>query len=155
MPATVTLTSTTLLQTVGASDSQVILASTTGVLPGLRLFVDREMMRVVSLGPTGSLGQLVNVRRGVDSTASAAHSSTSTVWIGTPDQFYYFDPVGRPDATTLVSPWINVRNGAIWFAQGDATPSDSANRWWQQMTTTYDVDGFGNVAPTVNPSAST
>ena len=155
MPATVTLTSTTLLQTVGVSDSQVVLASTTGLVPGMCLFVDRELMGFLGFGPASSLGTLVNVRRGLDGTTAQAHSSTVTVYIGTPDQFYHQDPWGRPDATTLVSPWINVRNGAVWFAQGDATPSDTANRWWQQRVTTYDVDGFGNVAPTVNPTAST
>lgn len=155
MPATVTLTSTTLLQTVGASDSQIVLASTTGLVPGVRLFVDRELMGFLSLGPVSSLGTLVNVRRGMDGTATAPHSSTATVYIGSPEQFYFYDPVGRPDATTLVSPWINVRNGAVWYAQGDATPSDTANRWWQIAATTYGVDGFGNVVPTVDPTAST
>ena len=46
MPATVTLATTTLTGAVGPSNDTVVLASTAGVLPGLRLFIEGELFKV-------------------------------------------------------------------------------------------------------------
>ena len=124
MPATVTLPTTTLGVGVLDKDTLVSLASTSGVFAGIRLFIDGELMKVVSL----DVDPWVRVIRGVDGTSAAPHPSTATVYIGRGDQFYQNDPVGRPPAAIPVSPYINVINGSVWFAQGDTTPSLSANR---------------------------
>ncbi len=125
MPATVTLSSTTLSQNVDRASTSVTLASTSGVLPGLRLYCEGELMAVQSLG----VGTNVNVRRGVDGTPGAPHSSTATVYIGQADQFYSQDPVGRPSGATAVSPYINAINGTVWLAQGDVLPTGQSFRW--------------------------
>lgn len=148
MPATVTLATTTLTDAIGVLARQVRLSSTAGIIPDLRLWIDRELMRVVSLG----IDPWVHVIRGVDGTATAAHSSSSPVTIGRADQFYQQDPVGMPPAAIAVSPWINTQNGNVWFAQGDAQGS---SRWWQLQTTSYDVGAFGVRTAVLNPTSST
>lgn len=148
MPATTTLATTTLNQSCGASDSQIKVASTSGLTAGIRLWVDRELMSVVSLG---AVSPWVNVRRGVDGTAGAAHSLGSTLTVGSADQFYESDPVGAPPNVVLVSPWINVRSGDVWFAQGEAL----GTRWWQKQTTTYSAGPLGVRVKTQDPTSST
>ena len=147
MPATVTLSSTTLKTAAGASDTSVQVSSVSGLVPGLRLFVDGELMAVTSLG----LGTWVNVRRGVDGSAAAAHPAMASVLIGRADQFYSVDPTGRPPDQVTVSPWVNVINGAVWFAQGDP----QGMRWWQQQTTTYGTGPLGIQSTSLNPTSST
>lgn len=151
MPATVTLSSTTLATGTGAADPQVKVSSVSGLTPGIRLFVDGELMSVVSLG----LGTSVNVRRGVDGTAAAAHPQMATVWIGRADQFFQTDPVGQPAASVLVSPYINAANGSVWFAQGDSGPSSLSVRWWQQQITSNSVGPLGIITSSPSPTAST
>ena len=153
MPATVTLNTTTLAAFAAIGDTQVCLASTSGLVPGTRLWVDRELMAVVSLGPTSSAGPLVNVRRGVDGTATTDHASNAVVTIGRSDQFYSSDPDGRPPEAIPVSPYINVNNGNVWFARGDA--SATSNRWWQLQTVTYGAGAFGVVSVALDPTSST
>jgi hypothetical protein len=77
MAATVTLSTTTLAAAVTVTDGQVKVVSTAGIVPGLRLYIDQELLTVVSLG----IGTAVTVRRGVDGTATTAHASTATVRI--------------------------------------------------------------------------
>ena len=139
MPATYTLATTTLVNQVGPSDSSVLVASVTGILAGMRLYVDTESMQVLSFGPVSGI---VNVKRGVDGTSASTHSSSSTVWIATGDQLYTQNPVGAPPVAVLVLPWINVLTGEIWYPYGDeaATPS---LRWWQKETVTQGVGSLG------------
>ena len=151
MPATVTLSSTTLATGTGASDKQIKVSSTSGLTAGIRLFIERELMSVVSLG----VGTWVNVLRGVDGTAATAHPIAATAWIGRADQFYQTDPVGRPPMSPPVSPHINVRNGVVWFAQGDAGPDGLSNRWWQQQEVTHEVGPLGILRVSTDVSAST
>lgn len=151
MPATVTLSTTTIASPVGRNDAQVKVASTSGLTPGIRLFVDRELMQVVSLG----VSSLVNVRRGVDGTAADRHNANSTVYIGAGDQFYTYDPTGVPPDAILVSPWINVRTGDIWLAEGDPDPTGTLPRWWQKQTTTRAIGPLGIRTVTLDPTSST
>lgn len=151
MPATVTLPSTTLGVGVADKDTLVSLVSTSGVYTGLRLYIDGELMKVVSL----DVDPWVRVIRGVDGTAAAPHPSTATVYVGRGDQFYQSDPTGRPPAAIPVSPYINVINGAVWFAQGDIAPSVSANRWWQKQTAIYTLNPLGIRTATLDPTTST
>ena len=152
MPATVTLATTTLTYGVNAGAGEVELSSVSGINPGYRLWIDRELMKVLSI-VTGTTR--VKVSRGVDGTAASAHSSTSTVTIGRGDQFYTTDPVGAPPAEILVSPYINVINGKTWYAQGDAEPSLGPVRWWQQPETTYSYGALGIRESSVDLTSST
>lgn len=151
MPATVTLSSTTLSAPVGPHDVEVKLASTSGVLPGYRLYVNGELMRVLTLG----VGTLVKVNRGVDGTKGLDHLSGSTVYIGQGHQFYSQDPIGRPPSAIPVSPYINVINGSVWFAQGDALPTSDPRRWWTRQTTTFGEGPLGVITTTLDPTSST
>jgi len=146
MAATVTLATTTLIADVSPGDTAVQVLSTSGILPGLRLCIDSELMTVVSLGVATS----VNVLRGRDGTAAQFHDTPGLVTIGRGDQFYEQDPVGTPPAIVLVSPWINVRTGTQWTAQGDELGS-GAGRWWQATVTTHDIGPLGVRTLTVTP----
>ena len=150
MPATVTLSTTTLSAAVSLLDDEVQLASTSGLFPGIRLFIDGELMEVLRLGVSPN----VKVRRGVDGSRSAAHVSGLTVYIGQAHQFYSHDPVGRPDAAVPVSPYINVLNGKVFLPQGDTVASATANRWWQEVTATYGVGALGVRTTTYDPTTS-
>ena len=152
MPATVTLASATLTYRVDVGDWEITLSDVTNVQPGYRLYIDRELMKVQRL-VSGS--NRVQVKRGTDGTAAAIHSSSATVWIGQPQQFYDYDPVGSPLPEVLVSPWINVRDGRVFFAQGDVQPNGRTYRWWQNMTTVYDQGSLGIRTQVGSPSSST
>lgn len=147
MPATETLGTTTLLKPVAASDRLVSVESVSGLIPGMRLFCDGELMALVSLG----IGTEVVVRRGVDGTIAAPHDSSATVYAGRADQFYRSDPVGAPPEAIHVSPWINVANGSIYFANGD----EGGARWWQKQTTTYSIGALGIRIAERTPTSST
>ena len=151
MPATTTLSQTTLAAPCDAHESVVKLASVSGVLPGYRLFVDGELMAVQRLG----IETYVYVARGVDGTAGAAHSSEAVVYIGQGHQFYSRDPVGIPRDAIPVSPYINLSNGKVWFAQGDTLPDGNAVRWYQEQTVTHEVGALGVRTTTLDPTEST
>lgn len=151
MPATVTLSTTTLSAPLDAHEGVAVLASVSGLSPGVRLYVDRELMTVLRVG----VGTQVYIIRGVDGTAGAAHTSGSTVTIGLAHQFYSVDPVGAPPEAIPVSPWINLTNGKVWYAQGDPVASGNSQRWWQERTTTYTKGPLGVRTTTLDPTSST
>lgn len=151
MPATVTLATTTLSEAVSASAGQIKVASTSGLTPGTRLFLDGELLSVVSL----SVDPWVNVIRGVDGTGGLSHVAPSTIYIGRGDQFQSRNPTGRPPDAIPVSPWINVTNGTVWFAVGDTSANQTGDRWWQQQTTTYSTGPLGYPVKTLDPTVST
>jgi len=151
MPATVTLSTTTLARSVGASEREIKPTSTSGLTPGLQLFVGDELMEVVSLG----VDSWVRVLRGRSGTPSVPHDSGKVIYLGRADQFFGNDPVGAPHNSIPVSPHINVTNGAIWFARGDTLPGEYARRWWQKQTTTYSEGALGVQIETLEPEAST
>jgi hypothetical protein len=151
MAATVTLATTTLLAFVNPLDTRITVASTSGLSPGTRLWIDRELMSVVSLG----VGTSVNVLRGVDGTSTTKHDPTSSITIGRGDQFYNVDPTGHPPEVVPVIPYINVLNGNIWYPEGDEIPVDGSQRWWQLQQPTYGPGSLGVRVTTLNPTAST
>jgi hypothetical protein len=151
MPATVTLSTTALQVSAEAGDRQVRVASTSGLTAGVRLFVGTELMSVVSLG----VSNWVNVLRGVDGTAAQHHDAGETIYIGRAHQFYGSDPAGAPPEAIPVSPYINVVNGTIWYAQGDTRPAGQAQRWWQKQSATYGVGALGVRTVTLDPTSST
>ena len=146
MPATVTLSSTTLKSGVGASQRSVRVDSTSGLIPGVWLFVDGELMAVVSLG----IDPEVNVLRGVGATRAAEHDAGATVYIGRPDQFFAYDPAGRPPAVIPVSPHINVVNGSVWFASGNP----QGLRKWEKQEVAVQAGALGIRIPSVSVSSS-
>lgn len=152
MPATTTLATTTLAVAVGVTDTLVKLGSTAGVTTGTRLFIDGEQMAVTGFH---AVDPWVLVKRGADGTGARVHASNGTVYIGRADQFYSEDPVGKPPAEILVSPYINLTNGSIWFAEGDTLPLNDSNRWWQRVSTTYGFGPLGVRTSTSDPTAST
>lgn len=151
MAATVTLATTTLAATVSASESAIKVESTSGLTPGVRLFMDGELMSVVSLG----IAPWVNVKRGVDGTPAREHISGATIYIGEGHQFFQYDPVGAPPPAIAVSPHINVLNGSIWFAQGNPDSQSQAQRWWQKQTTSHGTGPLGVAVQTPSPTSST
>ncbi len=148
--ATASLGTTTFSSTVEPGDTQVILSSTSGIAPGVRLFCDRELLAVVML--TG-LGNAAVVRRGVDGTSSSRHATNATVWVGRADQFYDSDPYGLPPANLPVYPYINVRTGDVWAAEGDELGPGVSGRVWSKVTQSIDAGALGvNQTNVVIPS---
>lgn len=152
MAATVTLASTTLVNQVDPSATEVRLASAAGVLPGMNLWMGGELMQVQPQ-PAGS--NPVKVSRGVGGTAALSQASGNTVYIGQPEQFYSSDPKGAPALSIAVSPWINALNGKVWFAQGDDTEGQQNARWWQEVTTVYGFTSLGVRTQDSAPTSST
>lgn len=141
--ATVTLASTTLASPVDGTLSTISVASTANITPGQALFVDRELMRVVSIGVASGINKNINVLRGRDGSVTSRHAAGQMVWIGRGDQFYDVDPKGSPPAVVPVLPYINVLTGDIWTVMGDDGPPQSANRWWALQNTYQNVGPLG------------
>lgn len=142
MNPTVTLAQTTLANGVDAESTRVKVGSSAGLTPGVCLWMDTELMSVVSLGVTDSLGTWVNVRRGVGGSIGQSHSQAIPVTIGNANQFYQTDPVGRPPAAPEVSPWINTVNGKTWIAVGDSATNNNV-RYWTEQVNTHGIGAFG------------
>ena len=152
MPATVTLSTATLAYGVDPRADEVTLSSVSGVYPGFCLFIDQELMTVLRLLDSAR----VKVGRGIGGTPAQDHSSSATVYIGKPEHFYSADPIGVPSSAIPVSPYINVLNGRVFLAQGDAAqfPGQQVNRWWQPVETTYGVGPLAVRFSTQDPTSS-
>jgi hypothetical protein len=148
----VTLASTTLNRPVSASDTVLLLASRDGVLVGKRLVADGESMivRDVSLPST-----FVTVSRGADGTGGVAHANGATVWVAEGYQLYDRDPFGLAPTEVLVSPWLNIKDWGVFFAQGDAAGPGNQARWWQKQEPTYGQGALGVRTVTLDPTAGT
>jgi len=152
MPALATLVSTTLAEGCDGASTRIKLTSVSGLVNQItRLYVGGELMKFERV----DISPWIIVRRGVDGSKASPHVSGEAVFIGRPDQFYYGPPAGRPEAAVLVSPYIDVVNGNVYFAQGDTTPSTSANRWWQIQTNTRTSGPLGVQTSTLDPTSST
>ncbi len=139
---------TTLLKSVGSSDTFIPLSSVAGIKAGDVIFIDREAM------PTdqhkspyvGTISGVSVARSG----RAAAHGIGATVYTGPPSAFSTVDPVGVPPIGSQPW-WINVTTGVIWVAQGDEAGPGSANRFWQAQTTVPGTAALGVRAFTVGP----
>lgn len=152
MPALATLSTTTFAEGVDNKSDRIRVASTSGMVPGIRLYANGELMTVLRI----DVDPWVVVTRGVDSTSATPHSSGETIYVGRADQFYSSPPVGRPPSPVLVSPYIDAVAGKVYFAQGDNQPSATAVRWWQEQTTTYTPGSLGGPATrALSPTTST
>lgn len=145
MPATTTLSSTTLAANASAFERSVKVADTSGLTTGIYLYVNGELMQVVGLD-----GSHARVLRGVGGTTARAQRTGDTVYIGRGDQFYSRDPKGRPEDAIEVSPWINAADGSVWFAQGFG-----ADRRWEKQLATYGAGSLGVATVTLSPTSST
>lgn len=141
--ATVTLSTVRLMRSTNAGESPVKFESQTGLNPGVRVFADAELMAILSYtGNFDGSGYWYNVRRGVDGTSSSDHSAGITCTIGNADQFYSTDPVGSPQSSVPVLPYINVLTGQYWTAEGDN--GNQGLRWWARVYNQHAVTSFGN-----------
>ena len=158
-----TLVQTSTSAAITASQTQIRVASATGIYgyapnlnqtpsnsatPQSALYIDREEIEVLSVN-----GTTLQVRRGINGTAGAAHASAAMVLAGPEIAFYTNDPGGTPAssgvgggsctlANTLVTPWLNVRNGyqwlcssvtGTWIRDGNPTPSFRQPRWLRPL----------------------
>ena len=151
MAATTTLGVTSLSYPVDKSSPQITVASTAGITAGISLYIDRELMSVVGPGPSGT--NVINVRRGIGGTRATRHTAAAPMFVGSGDQFYFYDPQGPPPMAVLVYPHINVLTGDIWLPEGDTDPKASTNSWWQKVQVTYDQGALGYRSVTANPSS--
>jgi hypothetical protein len=80
------------------------------------LYVDTELMNVLAIAPiTG----ILTVERGYNGTKANSHNSGATVYVGTPNQFFNYDPSGACTAGGIsVTPFINIFNGNQWTCVG-------------------------------------
>ena len=140
MPATVTLATTTFTSPVAAGDTQILLTSTSGIVPGVFLVANREVFKVIAL--TG-IGTAVTVLRGQAGTATQPHGTSETIYVARGDQFYATDPVGLPPTAIPVSPYLNVLTGAIWVVQGDEIGAGTGARSWQPVTSAQTIGDLG------------
>jgi hypothetical protein len=141
------LNSTTTTRALSATDRRVQLASIVNVAKDDLLVIDREAMLVLD-----ATRNPVRVLRGAAGTAAVAHVNGQTAYSGTPDRFFSRDPVGIPAGFPLANPWINLRDGRIWVAQGDQVGPGAGNRRWQLQTTSYPIGSLGIPgAPVVTP----
>lgn len=149
--ASVTLATTTLAEGVNDRAAQIKVTSITGIVPGTTcLYIDRELIAVVSVGLVNALGTYLNVKRGVGG-FQTAHQGAAPALIGRADQFYESDPVGPPPAEALVSPWINLLTGDRFVPQGDSAGS----RWWAKNVNTHGIGALGVRTNTYAPSKVT
>lgn len=117
----------------------------------MRLVVDKESLEIERLTP------YVKVLRGRDGTGGIEHANGATVWIAEAYQLYQRDPTGIPPTELLVSPWINLQTGDVWFAQGDAVGAGASTilRHWVKQVTTWTAGALGVVTVSADPVAST
>lgn len=150
MQSTFTLATTTFAAPVSAGDTQVTLTSTSGIIPGVLLFANRELMKVQFL--TG-IGNYAVVLRGREGTETRAHGTGETVYLAQGYQLFSSDPQGLPPANTLVNPHINVLNGIVWVVQGDDEGPGTQARSWQPVTSTQTPGALGvRVTTTTTPT---
>lgn len=155
--ATTTLPSTTFSTQAAHSEPQIGISSLTGIVPGLFLYADRELMRIMTIGVKSGINNFITVQRGVAGTVSHMHVAGQKCYIGRGDQFYTFDPKGAPPQEVIVSPHINVNTGDIWVVLGDDGGPQSANRWWSKLNVYNTVGSLGvrnEVVGTIQPTGA-
>jgi hypothetical protein len=137
------LTQTTLVNALSATDRLVRVGSLTGLTKGNLLVIEREAMTLLDV-----TSNPVRVLRGVG-TVAAAHAPAAVVYTASPDQVYNVDPVGVAPLFPIANPWINLRDGRVWVAQGDQIGSGAQTRFWTLQTLTHPVNALGIFGPVV------
>lgn len=111
----------------------------------------KEAMFVKATPITGT--DFVRVTRGVAGTAATSHQIGLTVYTGSSAVFESKDPHGIPLAPPRMNPWINLKNGNVWFAEGESVGPDTGARYWQLLTPTYATGTFGIPSITLAPTS--
>lgn len=155
-----TLTTTTLSSAVAnGTVSAVQVASATGISgvtasnPGSFLYIDRELMQVISVS-----GTTINVFRGQGGTAATPHLTGMLVWIGNGDWFSNGSVGSVPQGTCTASsqyyyPHIHVLDGSMFTCSaegrwGYAGPSGfhyGLPNSRTAVTTTYTAKYYDNI----------
>lgn len=136
-----TLGSTTLSAAAGVSDTNLYVASATGILAPSGntqtiLYIDREAVFV-----TGLNGTTISVIRGYSGTRATKHVNAANVLVGRPDWFYSDDPQGAcTTASTFATPYVNIVGGTQWLC------STVTLQW---------VPGWGNPGNSSQPIGAT
>lgn len=120
-----TLTGTTLVSAIDNKQTSFALTAVTNITGyntnnNTDLYIDRELMQVISVNTTA---KTVVVLRGVSGTQSAAHAASAIVVAGAPAAFLNYDPEGvcstnaptSPTANVPALPTINTRTGNQWL----------------------------------------
>jgi hypothetical protein len=106
------LNETTVATLMTATQSNIVLASATGIADNYVIYVDKEAMIVSS---SWSSGVTVPVIRGALGTVATSHAVGVLVYIGPPVAFIGADRAGQCTSTNeRYLPQINLVNGSIW-----------------------------------------
>jgi hypothetical protein len=111
---TATTTTTLASAVTSASANTVVLTSATGATAGGSLWIDRELLTVISAS-----GTTIRVARGAGGTAAKTHGALAVVYVATAAQSPYVfiatDPGGACTSTNeRFLPQVNPRTGGIW-----------------------------------------
>jgi hypothetical protein len=129
----------------------VWLSTTANATKGALIVIDAEALEVLGI-PVANAA--VRVRRGVAGTNAHRHVNGTTVYLGSPDQFRSVDPLGIPSAFGDPNPWINLRTGQYWLAQGDTVGAGITARYWQKVDSVRTIGALGVRTPPVLTSQS-
>lgn len=138
------LSTTTLSAAVTATATTITVDSATGVVAGRFLFVDWEVMRIISVdGTTVTVGRGALSRVTGQGSIATAHASGERVILSgnnSPGDFHDNDPnfgsvCVRGVGQAAVLPWVNISSGTIW-----SCPDISGDDIWRAtnvMPVTY------------------
>lgn len=143
-----TLSQTTLSAAVTSSANIITVASATGITAPTGAPGTATSLYVLDTAGMGELmtvtavnGTTISVTRGSSGTSGQAHVSGAMVLAGRPNWFYVSDIGGAcTTANTLVTPYLNVRNGNEWLCS-------TVTKTW--------VPGFGNTFTTDDAAPTT
>lgn len=105
----------------------------------------KEAVSVKAMPIAGT--DFVRVTRGVAGTRATSHQMGCTVYTGTPSYFESRDPHGIPQGFPRANPWINLKNGNVWFAIGDSVGTNVGGKYWQLQTPNYQRGALGINTP--------
>ena len=124
------ITSTTLSAALGIGDTTATVASTAGFPKGSLIQIDSEFMPLTSTTLSGS--SALNIRRGDQGTAPAAHASGARVLIGQPSDF----PAPAP-GQAIVQPYAQPSVSQTYTAAGALSiPTTKTNTFIELLTGT-------------------
>jgi hypothetical protein len=141
------LTQTTLSAAITSGQTQITVASATGVTAtSTLLFVDKEALFVEAAN-----GTVLTVQRGASGTRASQHVSGAGVLLGPPNAFVSVDPQGQCTAGSGVfqyKPVVNVTNGLEWLCSinGNVAPG-FGNTSAQPNTTAAVASAAGAILP--------
>lgn len=143
------LSNTTLNGAISATQTTLVLTSASASsgssfgapAAGQCLYIDRELMRIVSMSSTTATVQR-NIAAGPSGTAAGPHATLAIILTGpcngNQGGFMRSDPPnlgGNQDCTQFVLPWVNVNTGDSWWCELAAGPSGFALGSWSVTNT--------------------